>query len=168
MLQNANRWQRGWLQNQSRQLDCIFFLFGLLRGLEAAINFQQEILELDRRRSTIILFADNMSSVKAIMEEKPGPSQHISQQFMEAAMAFLNKNWRANIEISWVPGHMGIEGNNRADKLAKEVTELKLATETTTLTCRLTCILHTQSTHTRDSYTSENWTQTLQRILPNP
>ena len=48
-------------------------------------------------------------------------------------MAFLNKNRRANIDISWVPGHMGIEGNDRAHELAKEVTELKPATETTTI-----------------------------------
>ena len=49
-------------------------------------------------------------------------------------MAFLDENRRANIEISWVPGHMGIEGNDRADELAKEATELKPATETTTIT----------------------------------
>ena len=108
-------------------------MLALLRGLEGVIDFQQETLELDRRRSMIILFADNKSSVKVIMEEKPGPSQHISQQFMEAAMAFLNENRRVNIEISWVPGHMGIEGNDRADELAKEATELKPATETTTI-----------------------------------
>ena len=49
-------------------------------------------------------------------------------------MSFLNKNQGANIEVSWVPGHMNIEGNNRADELAKEATELELATETTTIT----------------------------------
>ena len=52
---------------------------------------------------------------------------------METVMRFLNENQRANIEILWVPGHMGIEGNNRADELAKEATELKPATETTTI-----------------------------------
>ena len=81
----------------------------------------------------IILFANNTSSVKAITEEKPGLSQHISQRFTEVAMSFLNENRGANIEVSWVPGHMNIEGNDRADKLAKEATELKLATETTTI-----------------------------------
>ena len=37
---------------------------------------------------------------------------------------------RATIEISWVPGHMGIEGNDRADALAKEATDLEPARET--------------------------------------
>ena len=46
---------------------------------------------------------------------------------------FLDTNGRATIKISWVPGHMGIEGNDRADALAKEATDLELARETTTL-----------------------------------
>ena len=108
-------------------------MLALLRGLEAAVELQRELPEVDRRRSTIILFADNTSSVEAITEEKPGLSQHISQRFVEAAMSFLNENQGANIEVSWVPGHMNIEGNNRADELAKEATKLKLATETTTI-----------------------------------
>ena len=52
---------------------------------------------------------------------------------MEVVMSFLDKNQRVSIEVLWVPGHMGIEGNNRADELAKEVTELEPATETTTI-----------------------------------
>ena len=48
-------------------------------------------------------------------------------------MSFLDENRRARIEVSWVPGHMGIEGNDRADELAKEATELEPATETTTI-----------------------------------
>ena len=54
-------------------------MLALLRGLEAAVKLQRELPEADRRQSTIILFADNTSSVEAITEEKPGPSQHISQ-----------------------------------------------------------------------------------------
>ena len=54
-------------------------MVALLRGLEAAVDFQQELLEVDRRQLMIILFADNTSSVEAIMKEKPGLSQHISQ-----------------------------------------------------------------------------------------
>ena len=108
-------------------------MLALLRGLEAAIDFQHETPELDRRRSTIVLFAENTSSVEAITEEKPGPSQHISQGFVKAVMSFLDKNRRASIEVLWVPGHIRIEGNDRADELAKEATELEPATETTTI-----------------------------------
>ena len=108
-------------------------MLALLRGLETAIKFQQESPNANRRRMRIILFADNTASVMAITKEDPRSSQQISQKFMETAIVFLDANGRATIKISWVPGHMGIEGNNRADALAKEATDLKPARETTTL-----------------------------------
>jgi hypothetical protein len=49
------------------------------------------------------------------------------------ATTFLDENRGAKIEITWVPGHMGIEGNDRADELAKEATELEPITEITTI-----------------------------------
>ena len=108
-------------------------MLALLRGLETVIKFQPELPNTNRRRMRIILFTDNTASVMAITKEDPGSSQQISQKFVETAIAFLDANGRATIEISWVPGHMGIEGNNRADALAKEATDLKPARETTTL-----------------------------------
>ena len=108
-------------------------MLALLRGLETAIAFQQEIPETNRRRLKIVLFADNTAAVTAITKETPGSSQQTSQKFVETATSFLDENRGAIIEISWVPGHMGIEGNDRADELAKRVTELEPTTETTTL-----------------------------------
>ena len=53
--------------------------------------------------------------------------------FVEAAITFLDKNRRATIKVSWVTGHMGIEGNGGADEKAKEATDLEPGIETTTL-----------------------------------
>ena len=96
---------------------------------ETAIAFQQE----NRMQARIVLFADNTSSVSAITSERPGSSQRTSQKFVEAATHFLNENREAHIEVAWVPGYMGIAGNDRADEVAKEATELEPTTETTTL-----------------------------------
>ena len=106
-------------------------MLALLRGLETAIEFQQEMPGASRRRTRIVLFADHTASVTAITEEAPGSSQQTSQKFVEAAINFLDKNRQATIEISWVPRHMGIEGNDRADEIAKEATDLEPATKTT-------------------------------------
>ena len=108
-------------------------MLALLRGLETAIEFQQEIPRANRRRTKIVLFADNTASVTAITKETPGSSQQISQKFIETAITFLDENRRATIEVSWVPGHMGVEGNDRADEIAKEATDLEPAVETTTI-----------------------------------
>ena len=102
-------------------------MLALLRGLETVIEFQQETPNANRRCMRIILFADNTASVTAIMKEDPRSSQQILQKFIETAITFLNTNRRVTIKISWVPGHMGIEGNDRADALAKEVTGLEPA-----------------------------------------
>ena len=48
--------------------------------------------------------------------------------WLQTATTFLDENRRATIEVSWVPGHMGIKGNDRADTIAKEATELEPAT----------------------------------------
>ena len=108
-------------------------MLALLRGLETAIEFQQAMPEENRKRSKIVLFADNTSSVASITSEKPGSSQQISQKFVETATSFLDENTRASIEVSWVPGHMDIEGNDRADEIAKGATELEPTTETNTI-----------------------------------
>ncbi len=71
----------------------------LLRNLETAIEFQQETPELHRKQSKIILFADNTSSVEAMTKENSGPSQQISQKFVEKATTLLDKNKRASIEV---------------------------------------------------------------------
>ena len=108
-------------------------ILALLRGLETAMKLQQEMPGTNRRRTRIILFADNTASVTAITKEAPGLSPETSQKFAETAISFPDENRQAMIEVSWAPGYMGIEGNDRADKLAKEATNLKPAIETTTI-----------------------------------
>ena len=67
-------------------------MLALLRGLETAIEFQQEIPHTNRRQTKIILFADNTPSVTAITNETPGSSRQISQKFVETAITFLEEN----------------------------------------------------------------------------
>ena len=51
-------------------------MLALLRGLETAIEFQQEIPHVNRRRTKIVLFADNTASVTAITNAVPKECHH--------------------------------------------------------------------------------------------
>ena len=86
-------------------------MLGLLRGLETARVFQQAMPEENRMQARIVLSADNISSVAAITSERPGSSQRTLQIFVEDA-THLDENREAHIEVAWVPGHMGIAGND--------------------------------------------------------
>ena len=108
-------------------------MLALLRGLETAIGFQQEMPEANRKSPRIVLFADDTAPVTAIAKEAPASSQQTSQKLVETALTSLDENRRATIEVSWVPGHMGIERNDRADGIAKEATNLEPAVETTAI-----------------------------------
>ena len=79
---------------------CDAEMLALLRGLETAIEFQLAMPEQNRKRSRVILFADNTPSVASITNEKPGSSQQISRKFVETATNFLDENRRASIEVS--------------------------------------------------------------------
>ena len=98
-------------------------MLALLRGLQTAIEFWQTMPGENRKQSKIVLYSDSTLSVASIAKEK---RELISQEFIQMAKRFL-KTTRASIEVSWVPGHMRIKGNDRADELAKKATELQPA-----------------------------------------
>ena len=59
------------------------------------------IKQLSQDANSIIVYTDGL--VAAITNEKPGPSQQISQIFVETATHFLDENRTASIEVAW--GH---------------------------------------------------------------
>ncbi|TFY57753.1 hypothetical protein EVJ58_g6828 [Rhodofomes roseus] len=69
-------------------------------------------------------FTDNTSAIVSIFEAKAGPSQGHSRVFREAITTFLDADPARSVEIAWTPGHQGIIGNEAADRLAKDATDL--------------------------------------------
>jgi hypothetical protein len=69
-------------------------------------------------------FVDNSAAAGAIFDPKPQPGQLYTAKFHWKMAKFLNNNATHTIEITWCPSHRKIQGNNRADKLAKEATQL--------------------------------------------
>ncbi|KAF8522409.1 hypothetical protein BU17DRAFT_86964 [Hysterangium stoloniferum] len=63
------------------------------------------------------------AAVKAIL--CCGLSMVCSAIFRKHVDSLLSSRRYTNVEVSWVPGHMGIQGNERADALAKRATTAK-------------------------------------------
>ena len=120
------RWGREVMGNFPKISDAE--MMALLRGLESGIEYRKEMPEGNKKQSKIVLFTDSRTSVEAIEKGKPGPNQPILREFIETAMTFLDENKSASIEVTWVPAHKGITGNNRADGIAKWATQLEPAT----------------------------------------
>ncbi|KAF8829680.1 hypothetical protein HHX47_DHR2000357, partial [Lentinula edodes] len=70
-------------------------------------------------------FTDSASSVDAIFDTSPKPGQIYCSNFYRKIVDFLDSDPSHTVEVAWVPSHVGIHGNERADFLAKEGTEQK-------------------------------------------
>jgi ribonuclease HI len=67
-------------------------------------------------------YCDNISACRAILDKRPHPAQYASVLFRKAVDDLLESHPNLHITIQWFPGHKGLTGNERADKLAHEAT----------------------------------------------
>lgn len=97
-------------------------------------------------------FVDNSAAAGANFDPKPQPGQLYAAKFHRKMARFLDNDPTRTIEIAWCPSHCKIDGNDRADELAKEATQL--AWNTPISTSRAFALLRakasTQSAWVRD------------------
>ncbi|KAG8728338.1 hypothetical protein FRC10_005060 [Ceratobasidium sp. 414] len=72
----------------------------------------------------ISFFSDNRAAITSILDLKPHPAQAASIIFRCAIDSFLEKDPSFSVDVTWVPGHAGIKGNERADNLANQAGSL--------------------------------------------
>lgn len=64
--------------------------------------------------SHIHIYVDNKAAIQRALSPEVGPGQ------LKRIFTFLDAASDHTVELIWVPGHRGIKGNTRADKLAKD------------------------------------------------
>jgi len=85
---------------------------GMILGLELIRK------EANARRVTIGI--DNQPGICAVITMQSTPSHYIWDLFHNQLRIMLTKHQNLEIQIRWTPGHIGIDGNEEADKEAKQ------------------------------------------------
>ncbi|GFF96867.1 hypothetical protein IFM47457_11104 [Aspergillus lentulus] len=78
------------------------------------------IIIIRRRICQAVVFTDNQAALRAIQN----PGRQSGQYLLEAVIAALEKAREEGLTVRfrWIPSHSGVEGNELADKAAKEAT----------------------------------------------
>ena len=93
----------------------------------------QEALKLAYREHSIrgtlvkkvIVFSDSQAALKRAQTDKIGPGQALAKEIIAQATKLVESGVR--VILRWVPSHIGIEGNEKADMIAKKAAENGLA-----------------------------------------
>ena len=67
----------------------------------------------------VTIATDNQAAIKAVTSFHSPPGQQIIDFFLSQMLELTNQHRGISFRIYWIPGHKGIPGNKKADKLAK-------------------------------------------------
>ena len=92
-----------------------------LYGISKATYLATKLL--DQPTTEVWIFCDNQSAVNRMTNSIPMPGQEYILRALNNIK--ILKNAKITSHIHWVPGHVNVKGNERADQLAKEGTKLR-------------------------------------------
>jgi ribonuclease HI len=78
------------------------------------------------------IYVDNQSSIQAIEKPKQQSGQYIIRNILQSLEELQNRRPNLEFKIEWVPGHMDITGNEKADEEAKRAALEQLTEESFT------------------------------------
>ena len=93
-------------------------LYVIMKATELATR-----LSLDENLTDIWIFCDNQSAVRRMNDKRPLPGQEYILKVHKNSEILSSRGIKTHIH--WVPGHVNVRGNERADTLAKEGTKGK-------------------------------------------
>ncbi|GAW04685.1 115 kDa protein in type-1 retrotransposable element R1DM [Lentinula edodes] len=91
---------------------------GVCVGLILALHLARE----EELAESISIWADSTAAIAATDTNKSGSSHYLLDIFHHALTALQACHPDIPVTISWIPGHIGVEGNERADQEAKKAT----------------------------------------------
>lgn len=94
-------------------------LVGILGALQLALARPVSV-----NCQRVIIFTDNQAAIRALDDPQRQSVQIIIMDIVQTVELLRSKN--IQIELHWVPAHSGLNGNERADKAAKESTGWRL------------------------------------------
>ena len=93
-------------------------LYGIMKATEIATRITR-----DENITDVWIFCDNQSAVRCMSDTRPVPGQEYILKTHSSAE--ILKSHGITTHIHWVPGHVQVRGNEKADALAKKGTEGK-------------------------------------------
>ena len=91
-----------------------------LQGISQALQIAQQDREAGFRRNKVLIYTDNQAAIRSSAKPK-GKSGAYLLKDITTRTAKLHAQGLP-IEIHWIPAHTGVDGNEDADKAAKEAT----------------------------------------------
>ncbi|KAJ3881817.1 ribonuclease H-like domain-containing protein, partial [Lentinula edodes] len=71
----------------------------------------------------VSIWSDSTAAIAASDSARSGPSHYILDIFHSLLTELKSAQPDLRVTISWIPGHLGVEGNERADEEAKRAAQ---------------------------------------------
>ena len=104
-------------------------LFNVYVAEVTAMTLATEILRsTGKRYNKCVIYADSQPAIKAIAKPVKQSGQGIIQEVLDGIESLQSEQPNLTVSLEWIPGHMNIMGNEKADEAAKEAAK-SLGTE---------------------------------------